>query len=186
MIRRVVGLEWAEPAENPWGRVRAKGVKAQGLAYERLLAKTLPQAKHNLWFRFKDQNGPGMCSPDFVLLLNGRVVVIECKLTDCVEAEEQLLGLYLPVLGFVLGQVPRAVVVAKNLTPASARPSPDLYSAMAWPGLCPRVHWSGRGSFPLGRDLAPGPGLDLGDNQCTQQKPRRLPLGPRLGLELGV
>ncbi len=149
-MRKIVGLKWAEPAENPWPKTRPKGVRAKGLAFERRVARAIPGAKHGLWFRYEDQNGVGYCSPDLVLRLGGVPMVLECKLTDCPDARDQLEGLYLPVLECLLGRRPRGVVVVKNLTRVSQGIVPDLASALAVDGL-PLVQWLGKGEFPIGR-----------------------------------
>jgi len=141
--REIAGLEWARLAPCPWPQMaKPKGSKAQGLAYERAIAREIPKAKRNLWVRFKDANGEGYCCPDFVLKLGGKIVILEAKLTDCQDAYTQLSRLYLPVFKWILQTDEiEGVVVAKNLHKKSYAPASDIPGALRGSGL---VHWIGK------------------------------------------
>lgn len=121
-MRKVLGLQSAGLAENPWGKPpRPKGAKALGLRFERAVGKVLPQALHGQWLRFVDNNGPGYCCPDFLVAQGATLWVLECKLTDWDEAEAQLEGLYRPVLGLLWSGPIRCITVARNLSPHTRR-----------------------------------------------------------------
>lgn len=148
-MRKIRGLRWARPAANPWSQPHVRGLKAKGLTFERRVARALPGAKHGLWFQFEDANGLGFCSPDLVLSLGSEAVILECKLTDCAEAREQLSGLYIPVLECILGRSPRGAVVARNLTRASWGRAETVRQGLVAQEI-PLIHWLGTGQFPLG------------------------------------
>ena len=87
-----------------FGRSRLTPVQRAGLAYER---KVLRQARaawaprgaevlHNPWIRYFREK-TRYCCPDIVILTPGRGVILECKLSWTSEAEEKVLGLYLPL-----------------------------------------------------------------------------------------
>jgi hypothetical protein len=126
--RQIKGIAWAEPCLRPKALPEKKprrGAKAEGLRFENKLAKALgPKATQGQWFRFLDDNGPGHCQTDLLLIGRKRLVVIECKLTFTLEGMLQIQDLYFPVLRThyprheVLG-----VLACKNLTPAAP---PDL------------------------------------------------------------
>jgi hypothetical protein len=150
--RQIVGLEWARqaaPDEAPFAGVRRrKGPKAAGQRYERALARALPTADPGLWWEFCDANGPGWCQTDLLWHHEGQVAVLEVKLTDWGEAKDELLGLYVPVLGLALGRPVRPIVVAKTLTRASAATTvyPSLRKALASTESVPIVQWLGHTS----------------------------------------
>ena len=125
MHRRVVGLREVTLAESPWGKARPRGAKARGVRFEKGVAKLLPQALHNQWFHYVDNNGPGFCSPDILFSFDGpegrTLCVAECKLTDWSSADGQLQELYLPVLKWLWPGEILPVVVAKHLTPLTDR-----------------------------------------------------------------
>lgn len=141
--REIHLLRWARLAENPWPKGRATGSRAKGLAYEKLIAKALPKARQNVWVQFCDANGEGYCCPDFVLKLDGRIVILEAKLTDCPEAYSQLSKLYIPVFQHLLRTDDvRGVVIAHNLHRNSLPPAFDIPSALELPPPS-LVHWLG-------------------------------------------
>lgn len=149
MTRQVIGLRSVQPCARPaWARTRRRprGACGIGLRYESALAKALPSALHNPWYRFEDANGPGWASPDILTKWQGQTVVLECKLTDYAEAETQLRDLYFPLLEHFYRMPVRGIVVVRSL---SARPNPSrvvcgLAEALAAPGI-PIWHWLGRG-----------------------------------------
>ncbi len=143
--RRITGeIEWASKAERPSAfgiSPRASGVRLKGLQYERAVGRALgPGWQHGLWFKFCDEGGVGYCQPDFIRVLPTTVVVLECKLTDVMEAKGQLLGLYLPVMRHLYSRPARGIIVAKHLTPGSTRVVDSLEAALADSGL-PTLFW---------------------------------------------
>ncbi len=118
MHRVVEGLRYAALAERPPGipKGRPRGTKAVGLRFERALAKKLPTARHGQWFYYVDRNGPGYCQPDLYFEEQGRLIVLECKLTDCDGARGQILDLYAPVLSKALGKPVQGIIVVRHLT----------------------------------------------------------------------
>lgn len=150
MARHIVGLEWARPCARPKAipQARLRGTRAQGLAFERALAKACPWARHGQWFEFADANGLGWCQPDLFAFIEGRCVVLEAKLTDVAAAREQLERLYSPILAHCFGAPVVGVPVVKFLSKCRGEsPAPDLRSALAAPR--PLLHWLGRGPFPV-------------------------------------
>lgn len=150
MSRVVQGLYLARRVAKPEfiRTTRPHGAKAQGLRYERLVAKAIPQALHNPWFHFADANGKGWCSPDLLLIHQNQAVVFEVKLTDTVDAIGQLANLYFPVLQKALRLPVRGIIVVKNLTPETdrSRITASLAEALAQPAeSIPLLHWLGRG-----------------------------------------
>src|SRR5436190_8478559 len=101
MSRVVAGkVDWARPCLRPAciPKSRLKGAKADGLRYEKLVAKAIPEAKHGPWYEFCDVNGPGYCQPDLVVISPRMVLVLECKLSNYFEGLQQIERLYKPVL----------------------------------------------------------------------------------------
>ena len=122
-FRVIHNLKWARPAENPWpGIKRPRGLKAQGLRFQRTIGKVLPFADDGPWFEFCDANGPGYCQPDFVFSRRGELFVVECKLTHRPESELQATQLYRPVLEFVYKTPVKCIVAAKSLSHKSIGP----------------------------------------------------------------
>ena len=148
--RRVYGIRWARECPPPEiaTRSRAGGAKARGRAYEKALEGALPAGSHRgLWFEYEDRNGPGWCSPDFLLRRNGEILVLEAKLTATREAWSQVEDLYFPVLECALRGHARigGAIVAKNLP--SWLPSSLICDSLsaAWDhsrnGAVPCLHW---------------------------------------------
>jgi hypothetical protein len=130
-FRQIYGLLSAsEATASPWGRSRATGARAKGKAFEKSIAKLLPQAAHGRWFSFRDAYGPGYCQPDLILFFPQGMVLLECKLTDCVDAQAQMRKLYVPVLEYCYGKRPVCVEVMKNLRSDSAPVSFTLEDAI--------------------------------------------------------
>jgi hypothetical protein len=102
---------------------RAKGARADGLRYEQkvrdyLLKHISGTVLYQPWLHFEDDNGPGWACPDFLLIPAGREehkIILDAKRTATWRAEEQLLGLYLPLLSALEpGTKFTTVQVAKN------------------------------------------------------------------------
>lgn len=140
------GLTSVSLTTNPWPRSRPRGVKADGLRYERALARKIPGALHGQWFEFFDHGGRGFASPDFIADYGPFLLVIECKLTDCDEARHQITHLYRPILEFYHRKPARGVVICKNLRRDSGNLCDSLSSAVKYADLCiPTLHWLGKG-----------------------------------------
>lgn len=122
-----MGLKWAEvTVEGPWsssGTPRGSGARARGYRYERKVNRYL-QSKfpgtvlYQHWIQFEDSNGPGWACPDFVCVPTGREkhrLILDAKLSATWRAEDQLCGLYLPLLRVIEPDVKWSVIqVAKN------------------------------------------------------------------------
>src|SRR5882724_2908233 len=128
-MRYIDGLREARESSNPHGKSRPRGSKAAGLAFERKVGKKLLLATHNPWFEFSDRNGRGFCSPDYVIVREKWLVVLECKLTSVAEAREQLLFLYKPVLEHVYKLPMRGIIVVKNAPGLGLRIAEDFLEA---------------------------------------------------------
>jgi hypothetical protein len=129
MTRRAGILRWAHSLENRPAFLPAhragKNAKGVGIRYERALAKGLgAKFRHGLWWEFKDESGIGYCQTDFFAKAKQWIILLETKLTWTIEAEEQLYGLYVPVVACALS-IPKSqilpIVVCKNLTKETAR-----------------------------------------------------------------
>ena len=121
--RKVSGLKWVESGSDPWPKRRLRGTKAQGITYQKKVShkieKMAPQAEHfrGPWFSFEDRNGTGMCSPDHVAVFpQGRMLVVESKLTYTPEADFQLAHLYGPIISefYELQEPPILLVAFRN------------------------------------------------------------------------
>jgi hypothetical protein len=159
-VRQVVGLRWArkiegKPAFIPLSRPR--GAKGEGMRYERALAKGLgAKFRYGMWWEFKDDGGIGVCQTDFFGMAKQWAILLESKLTWTMDAEEQLHGLYIPVVAMAL-DIPRSqvlpIVVCKYLTRSASRPVCDtlkeaIQQAMEInPPFCPV--WHHIGGVPL-------------------------------------
>ena len=147
MERRIKGLKWAKRLENRpkclGAPKRVSGAKAAGVRYEKALAKGLPKAiEHGVWWEFEDQEGKGFCQTDFLWVRDDFVLVMECKYTWTVEAEEKLWGLYVPVVERALrARIVVPVVVCKRLVPGLARPIRAM--------LAPAIEASYEGASPV-------------------------------------
>jgi len=149
MPRVITRLRWAERSINPWPRVRYTGAKAKGVTFEKKVAKGLNFAEHNAWFVFEDMYGLGYCSPDIFWQEDGKIYLVECKLTDNKEAWQQIELLYTPILQFIYQMPIRGIVVAKQLHSGSLWICDTLTNAKQSPFPRPVLHWLGKGKFPL-------------------------------------
>ena len=126
--------------------------QAAGIRFERkvgtrleILAKSLGgMLEKNPWFQYNDENGPHACSPDFIFLFDGTVIVIEVKVTWIPIAISKLKNLYLPVVNRILHpEKLGGIVLCKNLTPETPAPTltQNLSSAIKMPFIIPTLHW---------------------------------------------
>jgi hypothetical protein len=145
--REVSGLLTVAPAANPWPKTRLRGVRHQGILYQRAVSRALPGAQTDVWFQFHDSNGSGMCGLDFLIDFGTFFAVLEAKLTDNPEARRQLSLLYRPVVEFWAKKPAIGVVVCKNVTQASTNIHHSLATAVRG-AEGPRIsvlHWRGKG-----------------------------------------
>ena len=97
---------------------RAKGLKADGVRFAETLGrsfcrKTSMESGGSSRTRIRAWS---FCQTDFVLALDGFLVIVECKLTWKIEAEVQLLEFPCArVVSLAEGRSVRCVVVCKNL-----------------------------------------------------------------------
>ena len=109
-VRRIRGLKWAElRADGPFPKQKPKQrAHKAGMAYEKKVGRHLKrmvqddqlsgELRLNQWLLFADDNGIGWAQPDAYILMEKRILLIECKLTQSDVATPQLLSLYLPLL----------------------------------------------------------------------------------------
>jgi hypothetical protein len=164
-MKPAVGIRWARTLDErpnfiPINRPK-KGVKGEGLRYEKALAKGLgAKFRHGLWWEYRDAGGIGYCQTDFFGKAKEWIILLESKLTWTMDAEEQLHELYVPVVAAALG-IPRAqvlpIVVCKYLTSGASRPVSDtlrdaiLRSMEISAPFC--SVWHHLGGVPLLREL---------------------------------
>lgn len=99
-------------ADPPSFATRSKltSSQARGKTFERKVIKELARAIKagelppgtellvGPWINFTDENGPGICQPDAILLTASSVLIIEAKLKQSARAIFQLCGLYSPLV----------------------------------------------------------------------------------------
>jgi hypothetical protein len=165
---KVVDLRWARMLEGrptfiPASRA-GKGAKGEGLRYERGLAKGLGQRfRYGIWWEYGDLKGKRYCQTDFFGRAKDWIVLLESKLTWTLEAEEQLHGMYVPIVAYAL-QVPRTqvlpIVVCKYLTGETVRPiesslKGSIQAAMqVGADMC--VVWHHMGGVPRLKEMGDG------------------------------
>lgn len=125
-IRHVKGLKWAELRDHgPFpGKQRNRNAKAcvkKGKSYERTVLREVRRLDlkgeicFQQWIMFADENGLGWAQPDLYVLLPDLVLLMECKLSQTRDAEEQLTHLYLPLLREIYQQPVLKLEVFKHL-----------------------------------------------------------------------
>jgi hypothetical protein len=140
-MRRIEALREVRPLEGWPGCIPrsrgAKGSKAAGLAYERkigaLLRALWPHTESGRWFAFEDAVGASLCQPDHFVVLDGQVLLVECKLSERTSAWDQMHGLYAPVLRHAFG-LPVTCVQATKVLRHTSRVIYDVRAALAAPG----------------------------------------------------
>ena len=124
--REVVGLQWAKLVPvGPFGeskgltRAQKEGVRFQkrrAKAYSKLAATVGGEYLDDPWIEFEDFSGPGFARPDGIFVHGDTAIVIECKLTECERAFEELRSLYLPLVREALDTEAVGVQVFKYAT----------------------------------------------------------------------
>lgn len=126
-----------------------------GLAFERRVGRELSQhvaagriakVEHNPWFNYTDKGGVGFCCPDFLLLTDFGLTIVEVKLTWVAEAAEKLRLLYTPVVAHVFGKTPSVLVLCRRLAETSPVADVSLRTALAKPSAL--LLWPGNGGIP--------------------------------------
>ncbi len=166
MSRIVVGqVAWAKRCAKPAaiGKSRPRGAKAQGLRYEKLVAKAMPFAVYGPWFEFFDGNGYGYCQPDLLIIESDRVIVLECKLSDYYAGYSQIERLYKPVLRTTFSRPVVGAVICKVLRSDAPKQlvCASLSEALGKSQGVPLIHWLGRwpGHLAHGKDIVSDRGL---------------------------
>ena len=142
---------------GPAYRVSSKKLtpsQAAGIRFEKkvgthleILTKSLDaKLEKNSWFQYRDENGPHACSPDFIFIYDGMVIVIEVKVTWLPSAISKLRNLYIPVVNRILRpEKIGGIVICKNLTPEAGKfpiITSSLRHAIKAPfGAIPTLHW---------------------------------------------
>lgn len=153
--KRVIdGLVWAKACPRPdfIKPSRARGLKAQGLRFERSVGGAMRKQFESVlcgqWFHYCDKNGLGWCQPDILVEANEAIIVAECKLSECEDARRQIVGLYRPILECVFEKKVIGVVIVRHLTREPRREliADGFISAIRSPMEAPRtIQWLGRG-----------------------------------------
>lgn len=143
MCRQILGAVETTPLGGQRPRYLPKpkalrGSRAAGIGYERkvgrLLSRLWPDETFSgHWFEFEDAYGRGCCQPDHFVVLDGQVLLVECKLTENPTAWEQIRGLYRPVLAAEFGLPVTGVQACKHLK-RSRCPIVDVREALKIPG----------------------------------------------------
>lgn len=113
---------------------------------KKLLSKPpLPRVVPGKWIEFEDAHGTGFAQPDFFLLGQRSLLLVECKLTQTETAEVQLLHLYSPLLAHIFPSHTIACVqVCKNLRHIPEYEVESLDEVLEWPpGRVATLHWIG-------------------------------------------
>ena len=138
------------PAPKPSGNAAKLGLR-----YEANVGKQLARfvttdkfigLEHNPWFLFTDKFGQANCSPDFLLFMSDRAVIVEVKLTWVPIAMQKLLELYCPVVSRALQCPVMPLVICKNLAPNAPQPQQNLVAALTTPHKL--LHWPQIGLMP--------------------------------------
>jgi|SRR5580700_6184991 hypothetical protein len=139
-FRMAVEVRGAWRSKAPFGKPRGSNPAAKlGLRYERSVGRELerhvrPDAlgaiEHNPWFTFSDAYGTSSCSPDYLIWIGNRVVIVEVKLTWVDVAMTKLLELYCPVVSIALGAQVMPLVICRNTLPRAPRGHSTLVQAL--------------------------------------------------------
>lgn len=97
-------VEWAKTCSRPQciPVSRPRGAKAQGLRYERLLARAWPQATHGQWWSYATGGCQKFCQTDLLLVGPKAALIVEVKLSWTPRARQSLDEVYIPVVSTAL------------------------------------------------------------------------------------
>ena len=149
-FRMTVNVEWAARSAPAYPKPKPTNLAARaGLQYENRVDRELKRhltlgnfthVEHNPWFQFSDLYGVAACSPDFILLSERELTIVEVKLTWVDVAIRKLNDLYNPVISMALQRPVFPLLICRNLTrespPAEATLSRALksnYRLLHWP-----------------------------------------------------
>lgn len=122
--RRLSNLVQVEPCEPPAfaNNITLKGTAAKGKSYERRVNAALTRMVEDgalagelwlgPWFRYHDDNGPGMAQPDALIKQAGGIIIVETKLKQTAAAFPQI-ELYGALAEALFGLPWRGVAVFK-------------------------------------------------------------------------
>ena len=151
--RIITNLKKASLIPPVFGKAKGSNQASKlGLRYENRVYRQLTKLEdrfnkitHNPWFEFEDINGPGVCSPDIVMMMGNLGIIVEVKLSWVEIALRKLNDLYVPVVSAALNARFTPLVVCRNLLPSSPPAAYTVRDALALP--CPLLHWADIGSI---------------------------------------
>lgn len=112
-----MNVEWAQACSRPSciPQSRPRGVKAQGLRYERLLAKAWPEAIHGQWWAYGACGARKFCQTDLLLAGSKGAWIVEVKLSWTPEARRSLDEVYIPVVACALQRPAWGLMATQHL-----------------------------------------------------------------------
>lgn len=115
---RSVEILSARPKVIPASR-NLSGSRAAGKAYEKKFGRELSRRYKDVhvgkWLKFQDLRGMGLAQPDFYIPTQNMVVLFECKLSERLEAWDQL-DFYGTLLEHLYERPVARIQVCKHLT----------------------------------------------------------------------
>lgn len=100
VLKNLIWVESTKPPAFANGPRRLTGSSARGKTYETKVATMLTTQVTSghlqgtlyigPWFRFEDDNGPGYCQPDALLISDKSILVVEAKLKQTLAAHPQI------------------------------------------------------------------------------------------------
>lgn len=143
-FRMAVDITGAYRAKREFPKPKPSNSAARiGLRFENRVGKELQrhvmpgrflELEHNPWFTFYDAYGVSNCSPDFLLWIEGKgVVIVEVKLTWVEVALAKLHELYCPVISTALGYPTLPLVIVRNSSPKAPKARFTLSEALTSP-----------------------------------------------------
>lgn len=110
---------------NPWPKIKLKGKRRSGIIYQTAVGRYLIRQMNlqrirgeliqEQWLEFYDANGRGYAQPDHYIIMSGKIVLIECKLTATIKAYYQMTDLYRPLLRHIYDLPVTCVQICKVL-----------------------------------------------------------------------
>ena len=117
---------FTQRAERASTIAKRRGVRYEAKALDALsqwaLALTKSAGLRKPWYRFRDEAGTHLCSPDLVLFVGKQIWVFEVKVSHTERAWWQLFRLYLPAVEFAYARSARAIEITKSFDPAVTIP----------------------------------------------------------------
>lgn len=106
MVKLIRGLVDVKPIDQPPFRLKGQardGVLAKGIAYENKAVGFVRSqfgpypVRHGQWFKYITTRKGGYAQTDILMSTPGRLVIFECKLTQCQRGDAQLQKMYWPL-----------------------------------------------------------------------------------------